>query len=187
MHAGDGTSENDTVAREAYDERGKAVQVIAPDATAMVRLVDSNENVTPSYSTSASGSSGVIGSVGSGSSILRRRGKKKKDYPAAWGKPSDNMTLKKRILRVYDGPNQLLKEDVTFNTAYEVRMHIGNGKDHVSALDVETVNRAEVVHQYMTGNNFTATGGDAGWGTSGIEAFGSHVDVMKDKKRLLST
>lgn len=140
---------------------------------------------TPSCSTSASGRSGIIGSVGSGSTILRRRGKKKKDYPAAWGEPADNMTLKKRVLRVYDGPNELLKEDVTFNTAYEVRMQVGNGKDHVSALDVESVNRAEAVHQYMTSNPAVILG-ETGWGTSGIEAFGSQVDLRKDKKRLLS-
>lgn len=178
---------NDIVTGEVCDDRGKAVQVVAPNTTAMVRLGDINESATPSCSTSASGCSGAIGSVGSGSNILRRRGKKKKkDYPAAWGEPSDNMTMKKRVLRVYDGPNELLKEDVTFNTAYEVRMQIGNGKDHVSALDAETVNRAEVVHQYMTSPDSSLIHGKTAWGASGIEAFGSHADVMKDNKRLLT-
>ena len=186
MHAGDGLSMNEHITGVDLDTGTQALQIGAPNNIATMPSFDTHENALVSCNTSASGGSGAVGSVGGKASILRRRGKKKKDYPAAWGEPTDNMTMKKRVLRVYDGPNELLKEDVMFNTAYEVRMQLADGKNHVTALDVETVNRAELVHQYMATNNAERVKGRTRWGASGIEAFASNVEVMKDNKRLLA-
>ena len=186
MHTGGGADKDSGVSRKNSVERDQVIQELAPNTTAMMRSADMNDSAN--CSTSASGRSDAVSGVGSGTGmLLRRRGKKKKDYPTAWGKPADNMTLKKRVLRVYDGPNQLLKEDVMFNTAYEVRMQLGNGKSHVTALDVETVNRAEFVHQHMTGINGVKAEAEAGYGSTALMEFGiNDADVMKGKKRLLN-
>lgn len=184
MHAGDGANKFNGVSRNTLSEKDKVDHAIASNTTVMTRSKDSN--IGANCSTSASGCSDAVGDVGSGTSmLLRRRGKKKKDYPTAWGEPADNMTLKKRVLRVYDGPEQLLKEDVMFNTAYEVRMQLGNGKNYVTALDMETVNRAEHVHQYMTGSNGAKAVAGAGPGTTALMEFDTNnVDVMKKNKRI---
>lgn len=180
MHAGDVIDENFINTRRVSDEGDQAIQAIT-----MMRSVNTDDSAN--CSASASGCKGAVGKVGSGTGILRRRGKRKKDYPAAWGKPADDMILKKRTLRVYDGSKQLLKEDVMFNTAFEVRVQDGNGQNHITALDVETVNRAEIVHQYMTGSNTTRTLAEEGRGRAGLEEFDIYnVDVMKGKKRQLA-
>ena len=185
LYAGDGSNETSNLSRKCSSESDNIFQAVASNAAAMMHSVDFNSSAN--CSTSASGCSDVVGGVGSGASmLLRRRGKRKKDYPRAWGEPAENMMLKKRVLRVYDGPKQLLKENVMFNTAYEVRMQLENSKNYVTALDMETVNRAEFMHQYMTGSNDEKAVAGAGHGSTALMEFDmKNVDGMKNKKRLL--
>ena len=72
--------------------------------------------------------------------------KKKKHYPSAWGMSADNMQMKKRVLCVYDGDRRLWKDDMMMRNEFEVRMKLADGKSYVTDLDVETLRRAEALH-----------------------------------------
>lgn len=54
--------------------------------------------------------------------------------------------MKKRVLCVYDGPRRLWKDDMMLDNEFEVRMRLGDGKSYVTDLDVQTVKRAEALH-----------------------------------------
>lgn len=56
------------------------------------------------------------------------------------------MKMKKRVLCVYDGPRRLWKDDMMLDNDFEVRMRFGNGESYVTDLDVQTVKRAEALH-----------------------------------------
>lgn len=56
------------------------------------------------------------------------------------------MRMKKRVLCVYDGPRRLWKDDMMLDSEFEVRMHLGDGNSYVTDLDVETVKRADALH-----------------------------------------
>lgn len=72
--------------------------------------------------------------------------KKRKHYPFSWGCSAEKMRMKKRVLCVYDGPRRLWKDDMMLNHEFEVRMRLGDGKSYVTDLDVDTVKRAEALH-----------------------------------------
>ena len=72
--------------------------------------------------------------------------KKRKNYPASWGMSPDKMSMKKRVLCVYDGERRLLKDDMMMHNEFEVRMNLLDGKSYVTDLDVETLKRAEAYH-----------------------------------------
>jgi hypothetical protein len=52
------------------------------------------------------------------------------------------MKVKKQVPCVFDGPRQLLKDDMIFDTDYEVRMKLSDEKAYVNDLDVQTMRRA---------------------------------------------
>ena len=56
------------------------------------------------------------------------------------------MKMKKRVLCVYDGPRRLWKDDMMLDSEFEVRMRFGDGESYVTDLDVQTINRAEALH-----------------------------------------
>lgn len=72
--------------------------------------------------------------------------KKRKHYPVSWGCSTEKMKMKKRVLCVYDGSRRLWKDDMMLNSEFEVRMRLGDGKSYITDLDVETVKRAEALH-----------------------------------------
>ncbi|KAF1842261.1 uncharacterized protein K460DRAFT_293642, partial [Cucurbitaria berberidis CBS 394.84] len=72
--------------------------------------------------------------------------KKRKNYPVSWGCPTDKMKMKKRVLCVYDGPRRLWKDDMMLDQEFEVRMKLPDGKSYVTDLDVQTMNRANSLH-----------------------------------------
>lgn len=72
--------------------------------------------------------------------------KKRKNYPVSWGCPTDKMKMKKRVLCVYDGPRRLWKDDMMLDQEFEVRMKLPDGKSYVTDLDVQTLSRAEALH-----------------------------------------
>lgn len=77
----------------------------------------------------------------------RNRGRKnRRDYPSSWGFDKGQMTMKKRVMAVFDGPRRLAKDDMMLSTDHEVRVPLSNGKSYVTDLDVQTLKRAEGFH-----------------------------------------
>lgn len=75
------------------------------------------------------------------------RGRKvRKDYPSSWGFDQGQMTMRKRVLTVFDGPRRLAKDDMLLSTEHEVRVKLGDGRGYVTDLDVQTLKRAEGFH-----------------------------------------
>ncbi|KAL8921307.1 MAG: hypothetical protein Q9208_005780 [Pyrenodesmia sp. 3 TL-2023] len=71
--------------------------------------------------------------------------KKRKHYPISWGCPVDKMKMKKRVLRVYDGPRRLWKDEMMLDSQFEVRMRLGDSGSYVTDLDVNTLKRADAL------------------------------------------
>ncbi|KAH9909840.1 hypothetical protein F4778DRAFT_775754 [Xylariomycetidae sp. FL2044] len=72
--------------------------------------------------------------------------KNRRDYPSSWGFDKGQMTMKKRVLTVFDGPRRLAKDDMMLSTEQEVRVKLSDGKSYVTDLDVNTMRRAEGFH-----------------------------------------
>lgn len=72
-----------------------------------------------------------------------RARKNRKEFPSSWGFPSDTVTLKKRVLTVFDGQRRLAKDDMMLSTEHEVRVRLADGKSYVTDLDVQTLRRAD--------------------------------------------
>ena len=69
--------------------------------------------------------------------------KNRRDYPSSWGFDKGQMTMKKRVMAVFDGPRRLAKDDMMLSTEHEVRVKLSDGKNYVTDLDVNTMKRAE--------------------------------------------
>ena len=88
---------------------------------------------------------GMTASKG-GVPLVAKGRRRRKHYPVSWGCPKEQMKMKKRVLCVYDGNRRLWKDDMMLNNDFEVRMRLGDGDSYVTDLDVETVKRAEALH-----------------------------------------
>ena len=89
-------------------------------------------------------SRGVTHSRGGVPVAVKTRGRKnRRDYPSSWGFDKGQMTMKKRIMAVFDGPRRLAKDDMMLSTDHEVRIKLSDGKSYVTDLDVQTLRRAE--------------------------------------------
>ena len=75
-----------------------------------------------------------------------RSRKNRRDYPSSWGFDKGQMTMKKRVMAVFDGPRRLAKDDMMLSTEHEVRLKLSDGKSYVTDLDVQTLNRAAGFH-----------------------------------------
>lgn len=75
-----------------------------------------------------------------------RRRKNRRDYPSSWGFDKGQMTMKKRVLAIFEGPRRLAKDDIMLSTDNEVRIKLSDGKSYVTDLDVQTLKRAEGFH-----------------------------------------
>lgn len=74
----------------------------------------------------------------------KSRGRKnRRDYPSSWGFDKGQMTMKKRVLAVFDGPRRLAKDDMMLSTEQEVRIKLQDGKSYVTDLDLQTLKRAK--------------------------------------------
>ncbi|KAM7208817.1 zinc finger protein PLAG1 [Naviculisporaceae sp. PSN 640] len=74
----------------------------------------------------------------------KSRGRKnRRDYPSSWGFDKGQMTMKKRVMAVFDGQRRLAKDDMMLSTEHEVRVKLSDGKSYVTDLDVQTLKRAE--------------------------------------------
>ncbi|PSR97114.1 hypothetical protein BD289DRAFT_459103 [Coniella lustricola] len=72
--------------------------------------------------------------------------KNRKDFPSSWGSSPDQMTMKKRVMALFDGRRRLVKDDMMLSTEHEVRLHLADGNSYVTDLDVQTLKRAEGFH-----------------------------------------
>jgi hypothetical protein len=72
--------------------------------------------------------------------------KNRREYPSSWGFDKGQMTMKKRVMAVFDGPRRLAKDDMMLSTEHEVRVQLADGKSYVTDLDVQTLKRAEGFH-----------------------------------------
>ncbi|KND88507.1 Metallothionein expression activator [Tolypocladium ophioglossoides CBS 100239] len=89
-------------------------------------------------------SRGITHSRGGVPLATKARGRKnRRDYPSSWGFDKGQMTMKKRIMAVFDGPRRLAKDDMMLSTDHEVRIKLSDGKSYVTDLDVQTLKRAE--------------------------------------------
>ncbi|KAI1133923.1 hypothetical protein F5Y05DRAFT_254204 [Hypoxylon sp. FL0543] len=68
--------------------------------------------------------------------------KNRREYPSSWGFDKGQMTMKKRVMAVFDGPRRLAKDDMMLSTEHEVRIKLSDGKSYVTDLDVNTMKRA---------------------------------------------
>lgn len=91
------------------------------------------------------GEAGLTFSRGGHDLAVAKGRRKKKDYPQSWGCAADDMTLKKRVLCVFDGQRRLWKDDMMLGNQFEVRMQLPDG-GFVTDLDVETLKRADAFH-----------------------------------------
>lgn len=74
----------------------------------------------------------------------KRSGRKsRRDYPSSWGFDKGQMTMKKRVMAVFEGPRRLAKDDLMLSTDNEVRIKLADGRSYVTDLDVQTMKRAE--------------------------------------------
>ncbi|KAK4191404.1 hypothetical protein QBC35DRAFT_375875 [Podospora australis] len=77
----------------------------------------------------------------------KTRGRKnRRDYPSSWGFDKGQMTMKKRVMAVFDGQRRLAKDDMMLSTEQEVRIKLSDGKAYVTDLDLQTMKRAQGFH-----------------------------------------
>ncbi|KXH47008.1 hypothetical protein CSIM01_09337 [Colletotrichum simmondsii] len=89
-------------------------------------------------------SRGLTHSRGGGPMPVKAKGRKnRRDYPSSWGFDKGQMTMKKRVMAVFDGPRRLAKDDMMLSTDHEVRIKLTDGNNYVTDLDVQTLKRAE--------------------------------------------
>jgi hypothetical protein len=89
-------------------------------------------------------SRGLTHSRGGVTLSTKNRGRKnRRDYPTSWGFDKGQMTMKKRVMAVFDGPRRLAKDDMMLSTEHEVRVKLSDGTSYVTDLDVQTLKRAE--------------------------------------------
>ncbi|KAF4982019.1 hypothetical protein FZEAL_2269 [Fusarium zealandicum] len=92
-------------------------------------------------------SRGVTHSRGGVALTTKSRSRKnRRDYPSSWGFDKGQMTMKKRVMAVFDGPRRLAKDDMMLSTDHEVRIKLSDGKSYVTDLDVQTLKRAAGFH-----------------------------------------
>ncbi|KAI9155255.1 Transcription factor Sp2 [Paramyrothecium foliicola] len=92
-------------------------------------------------------SRGLTHSRGGVALATKTKGRKnRRDYPSSWGFDKGQMTMKKRVMAVFDGPRRLAKDDMMLSTDHEVRIKLSDGKSYVTDLDVQTLKRAEAFH-----------------------------------------
>ncbi|KAI1317021.1 hypothetical protein F5Y16DRAFT_414675 [Xylariaceae sp. FL0255] len=92
-------------------------------------------------------SRGMTHSRGGVPTATKTKGRKnRQQYPSSWGFDKGQMTMKKRVLTVWDGQRRLAKDDMMLSTDHEVRIKLLDGKSYVTDLDINTLKRAEGFH-----------------------------------------
>jgi len=92
-------------------------------------------------------SRGMTHSRGGVPIVGKNKGRKsRQNYPSSWGFDKGQMTMKKRVMTVFDGARRLAKDDLMLSTDQEVRVKLSDGKSYVTDLDVQTMKRAIGFH-----------------------------------------
>jgi len=92
-------------------------------------------------------SRGMTHSRGGVPTVGKNKGRKsRQNYPSSWGFDKGQMTMKKRVMTVFDGARRLAKDDMMLSTEHEVRVKLSDGKAYVTDLDVQTMKRAVGFH-----------------------------------------
>uniref|UniRef100_A0A8H7N576 C2H2-type domain-containing protein n=1 Tax=Bionectria ochroleuca TaxID=29856 RepID=A0A8H7N576_BIOOC len=69
-----------------------------------------------------------------------------KAYPPSWGFNPSVMTIRHRVLAVFDGQRRLVKDDMVLSNTEEVRLKLSDERYYTTDLDVQTLKRAEAFH-----------------------------------------
>jgi hypothetical protein len=74
--------------------------------------------------------------------------KRRKHFPKDWGTSPEKMITKRRCLLVFDGNNQVCRDEMMMSSEWEVRSSLNGveGGAEVSDLDYWTVMRANAFH-----------------------------------------
>lgn len=75
--------------------------------------------------------------------------KRRKNYPVSWGAAPEQMKMRKRVMCVFDGSRRLWKDDMMLDAEHEIRIPlpgVGDGRAWVTDLDIQTLRRAEGLH-----------------------------------------
>ncbi|KAH8654799.1 hypothetical protein BGZ61DRAFT_373144 [Ilyonectria robusta] len=78
-------------------------------------------------------------------------------YPAAWGFDDSQLSLKKRVTAVFNGPIRLARDEVLLSRDLEIRLKLSDGVSYVTDLDVMTLNRAEAIFAWPEEAALSAT------------------------------
>lgn len=91
------------------------------------------------------GAAGLTYSKGGVDLAVGKGRRRRKYYPQSWGSSIDDMTLKKRVICVFDGQRRLAKDDMMLAHEFQERVDLPGGI-WVTNLDVQTMKRAEAFH-----------------------------------------
>ena len=94
-------------------------------------------------SNSIQDSRGMMRSRGSVPQNASRWRKNRRDYPSSWAFDKSQLTMKERVLAVFEGPRRLAKNDMMLSTEHEVRIKLSDNKSWVTDSDVQTLKSAE--------------------------------------------
>lgn len=127
---------------EEDDEMGEEEELL-DDAGQIRKLASPTKKKSSPYN-GVQKSRGMTHSRGGVPSSMKAKGRKsRQNYPSSWGFDKGQMTTKKRVLAVFDGPRRLAKDDMMLSTEHEVRVKLSDGRSYVTDLDVNTMRRAE--------------------------------------------
>ncbi|KAF2971213.1 hypothetical protein GQX73_g2348 [Xylaria multiplex] len=131
-HSDDEEDEDMADEDELYDEAGQIRKLASP----------AKRKTNPAGGVQKS--RGMTHSRGGVPMSTKTKGRKnRQNYPPSWGFDKGQMTMKKRVLAVFDGPRRLAKDDMMLSTEHEVRVKLSDGRSYVTDLDVNTMRRAE--------------------------------------------
>ncbi|KAI5468116.1 hypothetical protein BGZ63DRAFT_43454 [Mariannaea sp. PMI_226] len=97
---------------------------------------------------------GIRRSSNSSSPVETRSRRKNGKYPASWGYDDSQLSLKKRVTAVFDGPVRLAKDEIVLSRDLEVRLKLSDGVSYVTDLDVMTLNKTEAIFSGQGGPSF---------------------------------
>jgi hypothetical protein len=136
----DADDEDENMDDDEYDEDFKIARGVRGSLTSPGRKTRGGNNPPNGVQKSR----GMTHSRGGVPLQTKSRGRKnRRDYPSSWGFDKGQMTMKKRVLAVFDGPRRLAKDDMMLSTEQEVRIKLQDGKSYVTDLDLQTLKRAE--------------------------------------------
>ncbi|KAI1112621.1 hypothetical protein F5Y14DRAFT_254199 [Nemania sp. NC0429] len=130
---------------EDDDEMGDEEELL--DDAGQVRKLASPAKRKANPSNGVQKSRGMTHSRGGVPVTTKTKGRKnRQNYPSSWGFDKGQMTMKKRVLTVFDGPRRLAKDDMMLSTEHEIRLKLSDPRSYITDLDVNTMKRAEGFH-----------------------------------------